>query len=157
MAQVKQFDPTKDNLKLGGVTVTGWADSKFTLTPNNSRSTVTEGVDGDISVNIDSRFSGTLTINLLQNSNMCRLLDAWVLQVSTSNGTPFFQVTLESKTSNGSLGTIGWIQDQADYETGQETATRSYVIGVADSRFKPLAGVGTVESIQAFAGVVGNF
>jgi hypothetical protein len=157
MAQVKQFDPTKDTLNLGGVDVTGWSDSKFTLTPNNSRSTVTEGIDGDISVNIDSRFSGTLTINLMQNSNMCRLLDSWIYSVSTSGGSPFFPVSLKSVTSNAGLGTVGWVQDQPDYETGQETGTRSYVIGVADSRLLPLTQLADFDAIQAYAGAVGNF
>lgn len=156
MSQVKQFDPTRDTLNLGGVDVTGWADSKFELTPNNSRSTVTEGVDGDISVNVDSRFSGTLTINLLQNSNMCRILDAWVYQVK-AGGTPFFPVSLKSETSNGGLGTVGWIQDQAPYATGQETAARTYVIGVADSRLRPLSQVSDLEAIQAYSGVTGLF
>jgi hypothetical protein len=157
MAQVKSYDPTKDTLNLGGVDVTGWADSKFTLTPNNSRSTVTEGIDSDISVNIDSRFSGTLTINLMQNSNMCRLLDAWIYSVGTSGGTPFFPVSLKAVSSNTGLGTVGWIQDQADYETSQETGTRSYVIGVADSRLLPLTQLADFDAIQAYAGAVGNF
>lgn len=156
MALPIQFDPTRDTLNLGGVIVTGWADSKFELTPNNSRSTVTEGVDGDISVNVDSRFSGTLTINLLQNSNMCRLLDGWIYAVR-QGGTPFFAVALKSETSNVGLGTVGWIQDQAPYATGQETGTRSYVIGVADSRLRPSDKVAELEAIQAYAGVIGLF
>ena len=157
MAQVKSFDPTKDTLVLGGIQVTGFSDSKFTLTPNNGRSTITEGVDSDISVNIDSRHSGTITINLMQNSDFCRILDAWILQVSVSGGTPFFPVSLASISSNASLGTVGWIQDQAEYDVGQETGVRSYVIGVADSRLRPINGLGGIESIQAFAGTLGRF
>ena len=149
---VKSFDPTRDRLVLGGYNVTGWADSKFTLTPNNSRSTITEGVDGDISVNKDSRYSGTITINLMQNSDMCRIMDAWI-----RSDLVFFPVQLESVTSNTSLGTVGWVQDQADYETGQETSTRSYVIGVQDSRLVPIEGTSPIGAISQFAGTLGNF
>jgi hypothetical protein len=154
---VKSFNPVLDTLMLGGVQVTGFSDTKFTLTPNNSRSTITEGVDADISVNIDSRHSGTITINLLQNSDMCRILDAWILSASLGNSSPFFPVSLVSVSSNASLGTVGWVQDQADYETGQETGSRSYVIGVADSRLRPITGTQGIESIVAYSGTLGNF
>jgi hypothetical protein len=157
MAQVKSFNPVLDTLILGGVQVTGFSDTKFTLTPTNNRATTTQGIDGDISVNQDSRFSGTLTINLLQNSDMCRILDAWILQVSIAGGTPFFPVSLASVSSNASLGTVGWVQDQAEYDVGQETGVRSYVIGVADSRLRPINGLGGIESIQAYAGTLGRF
>lgn len=144
------FDPTKDLCELGGVTVYGWADTKFTITPNNSRSTITEGVDGDISVNIDSRFSGTLTINLLQTSSMCGIMDAWIRQSYTS-GLAIFPVTIKSESSNMTLNTLGWIQDQAEYEAGQETGTRSYVIGLRDTRMLPDNAVS--KAIQAEAAI----
>jgi hypothetical protein len=154
---VKSFNPVLDTLMLGGVQVTGFSDSKFTLTPNNSRSTITQGVDSDISVNIDSRHSGTITINLLQNSDMCRVLDAWIMSTSLGNSSPFFPVSLVSVSSDTSLGTVGWVEQQADYETGQETGTRSYTIGVADSRLRPITGTEGLESIVAYSGTLGNF
>ena len=157
MAQVKSFNPVLDTLILGGVQVTGFSDTKFTLTPTNNRATTTQGIDGDISVNQDSRFSGTLTINLLQNSDMCRILDAWILSASLGNSSPFFPVSLVSVSSNASLGTVGWVEQQADYETAQETGTRSYTIGVADSRLRPINGIQDIESIIAFSGTLGNF
>jgi hypothetical protein len=154
---VKSFNPVLDTLMLGGVQVTGFSDSKFTLTPTNNRATTTQGIDGDISVNQDSRFSGTLTINLMQNSDMCRVLDAWIMSASLGNSSPFFPVSLVSVSSNTSLGTVGWVEQQPDYETGQETGTRSYVIGVADSRLRPITGTEGLESIVAYAGTLGSF
>ena len=154
---VKSFNPALDTLMIAGINVTGWADTKFTLTPNNSRSTITEGVNGDISVNQDSRISGTITINLLQNSDMCRILDAWILKVSNDNSSPFFPISLVSPSCNVSLGTQGWVQDQAEYDVGQETGSRSYVIGVADSRQRPITGTECLESIGAYSGTLGSF
>lgn len=156
MSQVRSFDPTRATLELGGKTCTGYADSKINVTPNNSRSTVTEGIDGDISVNIDSRFAGTLSVNLMQNSTMARTLDAWILSVKTT-GNPFFPVTLRDESSRVGLGTVGWIQDQADYEVAQETGTRTYVIGIADSRLKPLTDLEPIQSLEAFSGALGLF
>lgn len=144
------FDPTKDLCELGGVSVYGWADTKFSITPNNSRSTVTEGVDGDIAVNVDSRFSGTLTINLMQTSSMCGVLDAWIRQSYTS-GLVIFPVTIKSESSNMTLNTLGWIQDQAEYAAEQETGTRTYVIGLRDTRMLPDNPVSRAIQAEAIA------
>lgn len=136
MAQRKAFDPTKASCVLGGISVTGWApDTKFTVTPNNSRATITEGVDNDVSVNVDSRFSGKLNINLLHNASFNGVLEAWVDQVNLT-GNPFFLVSV-SDPSGSFLETVGWIEDQAEYGVSQETSTRTWVIGLADSRMQP--------------------
>lgn len=156
MSQVKSFNPLLDTLELGGITVTGWSDSKFTLTPNNSRSTVTEGIDGDISVNQDNRLAGKLTINLMQNSAACQFLDAHVYTVHKVGKSPLFPVSLEAPSSGVELATVGWIEDQADFEVGQETGTRSYVIGVADSITTPLTGTASARAIAEYA-VNGQF
>lgn len=154
MSKVRSFDPTVDTLNLGGVGVTGYSDSKFTLTPNNSRSTVTEGIDGEISVNVDSRFAGTLTVNLMQNSSMCARIDAWIYNVKTTR-IAFFPVSIQSLSSNAQLNTIGWIQDQADFSVEQETGTRSFVIGVADSRLLPIGDAN--QAIQAYDAITSIF
>jgi hypothetical protein len=156
MSSPKVFNPKEDTLEIGGITVTGYADSKFTLTPTNGRSTATVGVDGDISVNIDSRTVGTLTVNLMQNSTMCQFLDAHIYAVQKAGKSPLFPLSIDAPTSGVELATVGWIETQADYETGQETSTRSYVIGVADSMTLPRTGTASVRAIAEYA-VLGQF
>jgi len=157
MSGVKSFNPVLDTLLIGGIQVTGYAESKFTITPTNNRATTTQGIDGDISVNVDSRYSGTLTVNLLQNSDTCRVLDAMILSQSITGSTPFFLVSVECPSSAMSLATTGWIEQQAEFETSQETGTRSYTLGLADTRFSPAAELVIPESIGTVLNGLGTF
>ena len=138
MATLQSFDPTRASVSIAALNVTGWApDTKFEITPTNSRKTVTEGVDGDISVNIDSRYSGTLTINLLQNASFNRVLTTLSLGTDQANF-PFFPVAISDPTSGYSLITQGWIQDEPAHSVAQETGTKTWTIGLQDTRGLPL-------------------
>lgn len=140
MALPIAFDPTRANVLINGNQVTGWApDTKFTVTPTNSRKTVTEGTDGDISVNIDKRYSGTLTINLLQNSTFNYYLQS--LLVASDEGNQYFlSIGVEDKTSGYTLVTTGWIQDEPEHGVGQETGTKTWTLGLANTRGNNLVG-----------------
>lgn len=140
MALPKAFDPTRATVVINGNSVYGWApDTKFTITPTNSRKTVTSGVDGDISVNIDKRYDGTLTINLLQNSTFNLYLQS-LLVASDSGNQYFISVGVEDPTSGFTLTTTGWIQDEPEHSVGQETSTKTWTIGLANSRGNNLVG-----------------
>lgn len=133
---IKAFDPTKVPVTIGLETVTGFApDTKVVISRNNSVSTVTEGVDGDISVNLDSRFSGKATISLLNNSPFVSLITAWVASTQAT-GFPFLPFEMKDP-SGQSITTVCWVEEQPDYTISQETGTQDWVFGIQDSRLLP--------------------
>lgn len=145
---VKSYDPKKVSLVTGGISVYGFGpDTKITISRNNMVSTITEGVDGDISVNIDNRYSGKMEIQLLHNSSMNAIYENWLKQVEVT-GNPFFPVTF-SDPSGSSLSTIGWLEEQPSYDVGTETSTRTWVIGLQDARMYPNATIATVSGVQS--------
>ena len=145
MTMLASFDPKKVILTLGLQTVTGFApDTKLTVSRSNNVSTKTEGVDGDLSINIDSRFSGNLSVNLLHNAEFNKVLAAWVYQLDAT-GYPFFPVEMEDP-SGMAISTVGWIEVQPDYGVAQETGTLEWVIGLQDARLKPSQAAARVTS-----------
>ena len=136
MSTLKAFDPTRAKCVIALNDVTGWApDTKFTITPTNPRKTVTTGVDNDISVNIDSRYVGTLELNLLQNAEFNSYLQYLNLGGDAANF-PFFPVSIADPTSDYYLDTVGWIETEADHSVAQETGTKTWIIGLQDTRGK---------------------
>jgi len=136
MTMLAAYDPKKVICTLGLQTVTGFApDTKLVISRSNNVSTKTEGVDGDLSINIDSRFSGTLSVSLLHNASFNKVLAAWVFQLGVT-GYPFFPVEVEDP-SGMSISTVGCVEVQTDYTTAQETGTLEWVIGLQDARLKP--------------------
>jgi len=133
---LKSFDPTRAKVIIAGNDVTGWApDTKFTVTPTNPRKTVTAGVDNDISVNIDSRYVGTLEINLLQNAEFNSYLQYLNLGGDVANF-PFFPISIADPTSDYYLDTVGWLETESDHSVAQETGTKTWIIGLQDTRGK---------------------
>lgn len=154
MATLKSFDPTRCKVIIALNEVIGYApDTKFTVAPTNSRKTVTEGVDGDISVNVDSRYSGTLTINLLQNATFNKFMQDLALGGNLATF-PFFPVTIVDPTSDYFLNTIGWIQEQPEHGVAQETSTKSWVIGLKDTRGQSSEPVAVGTFVQNNIGII---
>jgi len=134
---LKSFDPTRAKVNIAFNDVTGWApDTKFTVTPTNPRKTVTAGVDNDISVNVDSRHVGTLEINLLQNAEFNKYLQYLSLGLDQVNF-PFFPILISDPTSDYELATRGWIETEPDHAVAQETGTKTWIIGLENSRGAP--------------------
>lgn len=133
---IKAYDPKKATAVIGGQTPTGLApDTKYLVSRTNAISTVTEGIDGDISINIDSRFSGTFTLSLLHNSPFNDVISSWVYALD-STGYPFLPFELNDP-SGSSISTVCWVETQPDYSVAQETGTLDWVFGLADCRLLP--------------------
>ncbi len=148
MTMPASFDPKKVICTLGLQTVTGFApDTKLVISRSNNVTTKTEGVDGDLSINIDSRFSGTLSISLLHNASFNKVLSAWVFQLGVT-GIPFFPVEVEDP-SGLNISTVGWIEVQPDYTVAQETGTLEWVIGLQDARLLPSQSAARVSAAES--------
>jgi hypothetical protein len=147
MSTIQSFDPKKAVITLGLQTVTGFApDTKATVTRANGVATTTSGVDGDLSINIDSRYNGTLTVSLLHNASFNNVLTSWVMALEQTSY-PFFPVEMDDP-SGQSISTVGWIETQPDYAIAQETGTMDWVIGLADARLKPTQSVARLDATR---------
>lgn len=150
--ELKAFDPSKVTLTLGGLAPTGYApDTKIVISRANGVSTRTEGVDGDLSINIDPRKSGSLVMSLMHNSPYNDVIYKWLKYVETS-GVPFFPVYFEDP-SGQMVDTVGWFETQGDYTTAQETSTLEWTIGLKDVTLRPIETGGVLGAIEAFTGV----
>lgn len=154
--ELKSYDPTKVKLILGAIEPTGLApDTKYVVSRTNSLATPTEGVDGDVSVNIDPRKTGTLTLSLMHTSSTNDLIYAWLKTVETS-GNPFFNLLLVDP-SGQKIDTAAWFQTQGDYTTAQETSTIEWTIGLFDATLRPYNTGGTLGAIQAYVSPTDTF
>jgi hypothetical protein len=150
--ELKAYDPSKVTLTLGGLAPTGYApDTKIVISRANGVSTRTEGVDGDISVNLDPRTSGSLVLSLMHSSSYNDVIYAWLLYAKTE-GTPFFPVYFEDP-SGQFVDTVGWFETQGDYTTAQETSTLEWTIGLQNATLRPVETGGVLGTIEAFTGI----
>lgn len=150
--ELKAFDPSKVTLTLGGLAPTGYApDTKIVISRANGVSTRTEGVDGDLSINIDPRKSGSLVMSLMHNSSYNDVIYTWLKLVETT-GVPFFPVYFEDP-SGQMVDTVGWFETQGDYTTAQETSTLEWTIGLKDATLRPIETGGVLGTIEAFTGI----
>jgi hypothetical protein len=147
MSTIQSFDPKKAVVTLGLQTVTGYApDTKVSISRANGVATPTVGVDGDISVNIDNRYNGTMTVSLLHNASFNDVLTSWVMALEQTSF-PFFPVEMDDP-SGQAVSTVGWIETQPDYAVAQETGTMEWVIGLADARLKPSQTVARLDAAR---------
>jgi len=150
--ELKAYDPSKVTLTLGGLAPTGYApDTKIVISRANGVSTRTEGVDGDLSINIDPRKSGSLVMSLMHSSSYNDVIYKWLKYVETS-GVPFFPVYFEDP-SGQMVDTVGWFETQGDYTTAQETSTLEWTIGLKDATLRPIETSGVLGAIEAFNGI----
>ena len=150
--ELKAFDPSKVTLTLGGLAPTGYApDTKIVISRTNGVSTRTEGVDGDLSINIDPRKSGSLVMSLMHNSSYNDVIYTWLKSVETT-GVPFFPVYFEDP-SGQMVDTVGWFETQGDYTTSQETSTLEWTIGLKDATLRPIETNGVLGAIEAYSGI----
>ena len=154
MSEVLTYDPSKVTLTIGGTTVTGFAtDTKITISRTNGIAGRTEGVDGDLSINIDPRTSGTLVFSLLHNAAFNDLVYAW-LEVVRTSGNPVAPLYFEDP-SGQYVDTVCWFETQGDYTMSQETSNLDWTLGIADATLRPVDSEGILGAIQA-ATIVGD-
>lgn len=124
------YDPEDIILLIGGYPITSWgSDSAVTLSANNDRVEVQEGILGDITVNKSRKLSGTLTVNVKAQSIEDKMFD----ELGTVEGLYGMPIALYIGSANKQLITDGWYQGMADLEAGTTMGDRSHVFGVSSS------------------------
>lgn len=138
-------------LIIGGLTVVGFGESeKFTLSKDGDLVMPKVGVDGDVSLAISNKRSGTLSFNLTNQSPTNGVLETYVAQGFVTKKVAF-AVAFEDASGSG-LSTTGWIQSVPDYVAGEGVEERTWVIGVANAITSPSAvssaALNAIESIS---------
>ncbi|CAH9012748.1 conserved hypothetical protein [Vibrio phage 277E43-1] len=133
MASVVQYtyDPEDIILLIGGVPIESWgSDTAVTLSANNDRVEVQEGITGEITVNKSRMLSGTITVNVKAQSVEDKMFD----ELGTMEGLYGIPIALYIGSANKQLVTDGWYQGMADLEAGTSIADRAHVFGVSNSQ-----------------------
>ncbi|CAH9012628.1 conserved hypothetical protein [Vibrio phage 249E41-1] len=133
MASVVQYtyDPEDIILLIGGVPIESWgSDTAVTLSANNDRVEVQEGITGEITVNKSRMLSGTITVNVKAQSVEDKMFD----ELGTMEGLYGIPIALYIGSANKQLVTDGWYQGMADLEAGTSISDRAHVFGVSNSQ-----------------------
>jgi len=149
MSMLKSFDPKTVTLNVAGITFSGFGDNMLTIDRANGVTTTTVGVKGDISVNVDARYNGTLSFTLLHNAPDNDVMYALVKSYELGQ-TPFFPVFMEDP-SGATISTTGWIETQPSYSIGAETGSLEWVVGLADARLFPSAEISIANLLSGVA------
>lgn len=142
----KAFDSKEVKVILGTVTAFGFApDSKVTITKDEDLIIPTEGVDGELSLAINNKTKGTMTISLQNTSDFNGYLESWVA-LSPVTGYVAFPVIMVDPAGSSLISTVGWVQSQPDYSVAGEVGTRDWVIGLQDARTAPTIATAAMQS-----------
>lgn len=145
--RIYQFDPKNDTLYLGGAKVYGYgSDTKIVVSTDEDLSTSTDGVEGEITVNIKRITKGTLTVTLKAQGDWDTFLENYFF-VARDLGTYTFPVLFNSKSSNKMLATEGWLQSRPEYSSGTELADREWTICIQNSVMSPIDAVSTIADV----------
>lgn len=138
------YSSSKVRLILGGVTAFGFADdSKIVIAKAEDLVLPLEGVDGELSLAVNNKTMGTMTISLQNTSDFNGYLETFAAQ-ATVTGIVAFPVVMEDPAGSSLITTVGWIQTQPDYNVAGEVGTRDWVIGLQDARTQPNSITATV-------------
>lgn len=133
------YSSAKVTLLIGGVEAYGFADdSKIVVAKDDDLILPFEGVDGELSLAINNKTKGTMTISLQNTSEFNGVLEFWAGQ-AVSTGQPAFPVLMTDPAGASLISSVAWIQAQPDYNVAGEVGTRDWVIGLQDARTAPSA------------------
>lgn len=153
LTPLRAYSSAKVTLHLGGLEVFGFADdSKIVISKADDIIIPYEGVDGEISLAINAKKMGTMTISLQNTSKFNEILEVWVTQ-STTTGFASFPVLMNDPAGSTLLSAFGWIQTMPDYTVGTEVGTRDWVIGLQDARTSPSTATSPLNALQANLGI----
>lgn len=148
------YDVGRVTQTLGGATITGFAEgSKVTITKADAVTSTSRGIDGtDITINLVNMKDGTVSFNLMRNSEFNKSMMAWHNAYIQKVGPYYLPYQLEDP-SGYSLNTVAWLETQPDYEAAQETGEVTWVLHVQDANMQPSQSAATAAFTSIFTGV----
>jgi len=131
---MRTFDPKDVNVIVGGVVLTGFAESTF-VTAERMEDMFTEyvGAKGEVSMSETSNNTGEVTITLEATSPSVRYLNGLAIKKGPAAIIPVQVVDLNDNTMVS--GTEARVRRPANYEAGPEISEREFVIFVSELNF----------------------
>jgi len=119
---IKQYDPAKVAIILGGHIVTGFADGSFvTVTRTNDQWNHKSGSDGEEMRSKTNDFRGEMTLTLMQSSSSNTFIQALKTadDISGDGGVPLL---VKDNSSDGTLASSEyvWVKKDPDLVRGRE-------------------------------------
>ena len=137
MAQIAVTNFSNDIfISLGGITLSGFIEgtNAVTLTPPDTQTTEQQGADGSIAVSITNKRMWTITLRLLSTSASNDALAG--LQAGQPLGAVFFPFAFIDAAGTDILQSDKcWFKKLPDVDSGNETSTREWVLGVNDPNY----------------------
>lgn len=127
--EVFTYDPDDIELIIGLVEIKGYGGDGVTLAREANHTETEVGVKGDISAARSRNKKGTLTINLLAQSDYDKMFD----EIQAVTDLYLFPVVMRIKSMNKQLVTLGWYETMPDLVAGAQAGTRSHVIGLQNA------------------------
>lgn len=127
---IKTYDPSNVSMFYGAVQMSGFAqDSAITVEHDEDDWTLVTGVDGEGTRSKTSNRSATITVALMQSSDVNDILSAArQLDIGTPNGTGGQPLLIKDNSGRSVYGARScWIQKAPTAELNREATTREWV------------------------------
>jgi len=153
MRTVKEFDPKRCTLAIGGKIVSGFPEgSKFSLTQDTGFTTTQEGTDGDVVINVNNKTVGTFTFNLFQTASFNDIMYTWALAYRNKTGP--YRVPFEFNDPSGAACTSEcWLEMQGDYGVAEQDSSMTWTLKVLDATLKPNVNVARLTADASILGL----
>lgn len=143
---VYTFDPKDVVLIVGGLEIEEFgSDTMITVTPNNDRSSIQEGINGSITVNASRMLAGTLEVTVPASSNADQFFDQLQLLKRA------YPIVLSIPAQNKQLIASAWYQAQPPLAVGTQVDDRTHVLGINNSSLSLIdnlnSAIGAVETV----------
>lgn len=137
MPSVYTYDPKDVKLLIDVVPIRSFGpDTAVTVTRESGITETEVGVNGDASVNKMRNYTGTMTINLINQS-----LEDLMFDVLQHTGPDIFLVTLTVPSANKQWISEAWLETQPDAAFGTMAESREHVIRLLDARPQVTGGL----------------
>ena len=121
-----EYDSKDSQLIIGVIPMESFGDNKITITRNNDRTTLMEGVDGDNLFATSNKTAGTISFDLIYGTDYDLYMD------NLTNYKGLFPVAFTHIKSFKNLTTFGKVMTQADITNGETPEFRTWTL-VVDS------------------------
>jgi hypothetical protein len=131
---VKDYDPRKVTVSIGGINAEGFADGTFiSVSRNNQTWTTVSGASGEVSRSKSNDFTGTIELTLLQTSKTNDFLTSKLIADEGPDNAGKFAFALIDANGTTLVGsTECWVQQPPTIEYGKELGDRVWTLEAAN-------------------------
>ena len=139
---VKDYDPKKVTVSLGGINAEGFADGTFvSISRNNQTWSTVSGASGEVSRSKSNDFSGTIELTLMQTSKTNDWLAAKLLADEGPDNAGKFAFGLIDANGTTIIGaTECWVQQPPTVEYGKELGDRVWTLEAGNLQMQIIGG-----------------